>query len=1151
MVPIFDTRAAFHAWLEAQGLAHLARINLEPLAAYVDSGHWPELHRVGAKRRLSDLASADQLARTREWISDGPFKTALVNAVPRLLEAAIAERAQAIAEVPARLRPPDEPRAAQVHHRLLALRSTIGSTIAPRIEAVLDVRGLKFDAGLPGFVFTDWLPTEMPLREGGGFARAKVTLSLVPDQPTARCACGAQGCVHALAAIDTAIRSLREGLSPSVLSELTRPAWQRTLDALGSALKKAPPMLAATDGVLRFHLRVKGESIALDGWWNDTPYRRAELLERVKTTAERALVTLLPDPGVSASKALLESLVDSKLVVLADDPSRAVTIERAEVGLTAEERLNDVRLTASVEGAPLPPALLEHLRRAKPDALLFLWDEGPRRLTLLELKPQVKAALEVLKGDTRFPPESREALLDSLSQWAEQVPVAMPRSVMGARVSAEAVPVLRFTPQPGGGVELDVRIKPLPDAPSMEPGMGKVDLFLRRDGAPVHARRDLRGEEEIARQVLAILPRALAEEDPLSPYRFTFERAEQVFPCLAVAVTHSWGVEWVGKPLRNFGGAGPRSLRVTIEQKNELFGVLGTLSVFGERVELARLVESVRREARFVKVSSHDYVEITEALRQHVRAIADHAHVTKTDSLLVGPAAVEALRGLADAGAEVKGDRAWSKVRARVEQAGKATFELPVGLKATLRSYQLEGYRWLMRLAAIGVGGVLADDMGLGKTVQALAVLAARAEEGPAVVVAPTSVGWNWKEEARRFTPSLRFVELSQSVDRRMTLSELKAGDVLIVSYGLLVREAKRLAKVKFATAVFDEAQELKNANTQRFLAAKSIRAGFTFALSGTPIENHLGELWSLFSLVFPTLLGTWDDYRTRFALPIEKQIDPAAAPALSRVISPFLLRRTKTEVETELPPRTDVRVPVTLSPEEWTLYEDTRLAALSDLESPGNVLREQQRRVQVLAMLTRLRLAAAHPRLIEPQSTLGSAKVTRLLELIDELRSEGQRTLVFSQFTSLLALVKIELDRRRIRYLELDGSTPAGERKARVEAFQDGDAPVFLISLKAGGTGLNLTAATNVILLDPWWNPAVERQAADRAHRPGQTRPVTVYRLVSAHTVEEQMLLLHARKRSLIERVLSGTDAASKVTTDELLALVSRRERAEDLEQL
>jgi SNF2 family DNA or RNA helicase len=363
--------------------------------------------------------------------------------------------------------------------------------------------------------------------------------------------------------------------------------------------------------------------------------------------------------------------------------------------------------------------------------------------------------------------------------------------------------------------------------------------------------------------------------------------------------------------------------------------------------------------------------------------------------------------------------------------------------------------------------------------------------------------------------------------------------DVLIATYSLVARDLERLRGQTFATLVRDEAQAVKNAQTRRARAARALRADFRVALSGTPLENHLGELWSLFAVVFPGLLGSWDQFRDRFASPIERSQDPEARAALARVIKPFLLRRTKQQVTRELPPRTEIVVPIALSEPERALYEDARLAAVAELADRKG-LRDEQRRFQVLAALTRLRLLASHPRLHDRSSPVASSKLRRLIELVGELRAEGHRALVFSQFTSHLALVRDALAELAIPALYLDGETPAAQRKLRVQAFQAGEADVFLISLTAGGTGINLTAADYVFHLDPWWNPAVEDQATDRAHRIGQDRPVTVYRLIARGTIEDKILALHADKRALIAGVLEGTSAAARLTTRDLLALIS-----------
>ncbi|MDP1822821.1 MAG: DEAD/DEAH box helicase [Archangium sp.] len=1131
-MPAFETRAELHAWLEQQGLSHVARFNLEAVAPAVDPGLWKQLRSVGARRRLTDLACTELIARSTEWLPPGPLRDVLPGIVEQFIEHERITAQRARGEVPERL----TASSGEAHARLLELRKRVPEAVAPRLNEALRLDDLTFDGALPGFRFKDLLPTEQALRSGGGFGRAEVKLTLLPGALRFDCTCGMSPCVHVLAAIDTALLWLRTAPEKE-LGELARPAWHRTLAALDKALQTSTPVAEGAEVSWRLDV---AEEIEITAWVGERHLTRKDLLHEFGLPAiDSRLAPLLPETGEPVSRALLEGLIDHPRVVLLRDPSLGVRIERAQVGLVAEDRLGSVMVSAGLEGAAMPPFLADRVRKARPEEVLFLWDEGPRRLTLLDVKPELRELLGVLqKENALFPPESHGALLETLSKWAQRMPVAMPRSVLGESVPPAILPVLRLEARPKGAVELEVRVRALADGPALLPGDGPRDVHLRRGEKAVHAVRDLKAEVAFATTLCAELPLAAAEPGDL-PFHYRFEHPEDVLTlvdaCSRRAIPPE--LEWVGTPLRSVGGTGPRALKIAVKNDLEWFGVLGGLSVEGERVELARLLDAARRKARWVQVEAHTYVELNEVLRRHLERVADHVQTTK-HGLLVGPAATEALRALEAAGATLEADAAWKKLAERIEAARKLEPKLPRGLKAKLRPYQVEGYQWLSRLAAMGAGAVLADDMGLGKTVQALALLLERSSEGPALVVAPTSVAFNWQEEAARFAPSLKLHVYAELKDRT---KQLGAGDVLVVSYGLLVRDAKQLASREFATVVFDEAQNLKNAHTQRFLAAKALKAGFRVALSGTPIENHLGELWSLFALVFPPLLSSWDSFRVRFALPIEKQIDPAAGEALARVIEPFLLRRTKAEVETELPSRTEVRVPVVLSTAEWELYEDTRLAALSDLKTPKKDMKDQERRVQVLALLTRLRLVASHPRLHVATSQVVSSKLSRLMELLDELRAEGQRTLVFSQFTSHLALVREALDERGIGYVELDGSTARKVRTERIREFQDGNAPVFLLSLKAGGVGLNLTAATNVIHLDPWWNPAVEDQASDRAHRLGQKRPVTIYRLIAMGTVEEQMLTLHEKKRTLIAGVLSGKNVAGKLDTNELIALLTK----------
>jgi SNF2 family DNA or RNA helicase len=426
--------------------------------------------------------------------------------------------------------------------------------------------------------------------------------------------------------------------------------------------------------------------------------------------------------------------------------------------------------------------------------------------------------------------------------------------------------------------------------------------------------------------------------------------------------------------------------------------------------------------------------------------------------------------------------------------------------------------------------------MGLGKTLQALALLLARAPQGAALVVAPTSVCMNWVSEIARFAPTLNVI-LFGSGDRALALQDLKPFDLVICSYGLLQQETERFSAVPWHTIVLDEAQAIKNHQTKRAQAAMALQGDFRLICSGTPLENHLGELWSLFRFINPGLLGSLEDFNERYAGPIERQQDSEVRHRLRKLIGPFILRRTKSQVLSELPSRTEILRQVELSAEETALYEALRRAALerlADTEAPAG-----QRHIQILAEIMKLRRACCNPQLVAPELGLPSSKLAAFGELLDELLANRHKALVFSQFVDHLSLIRQELDARGVRYQYLDGSTPMQERQKRVNAFQAGDGDVFLISLKAGGTGLNLTAADYVIHMDPWWNPAVEDQASDRAHRIGQTRPVTIYRLVAKQTIEEKIVDLHKHKRALADSLLEGSDLAARMSADDMLQLL------------
>jgi superfamily II DNA or RNA helicase len=453
--------------------------------------------------------------------------------------------------------------------------------------------------------------------------------------------------------------------------------------------------------------------------------------------------------------------------------------------------------------------------------------------------------------------------------------------------------------------------------------------------------------------------------------------------------------------------------------------------------------------------------------------------------------------------------------------------EVPATFQGELRHYQRQGLAWMQRLRASGFNGILADDMGLGKTAQTIAHILREEADGrltaPCLVVVPTSLVPNWINEAKRFAPHLKLLVL-HGLGRHERRDEIASTNIVVTTYSVLARDIDWMRTVKWHLVVLDESQAVKNPEAKATRAVYELQAAHRLCLSGTPVENNLTELWSQFAFLMPGLLGDRRSFHKRFRVPIEKRGDAQCAASLSRRIRPFLLRRTKTDVATELPPKTEIIQRIELEPAQRDLYETIRLSMHDRVRDAIATAGISRSAITVLDALLKLRQACCDPRLVKlpgARDVQESAKLTCLIDMLQEMTEEGRRILVFSQFTSMLDLIKRELVEKKIDFVELTGSTQ--DRALPVDRFQRGEVPVFLISLKAGGRGLNLTAADTVIHYDPWWNPAAEDQATDRAYRIGQDKPVFVYKLIAAGTVEERILDLQAQKENLATATISG----------------------------
>jgi SNF2 family DNA or RNA helicase len=688
---------------------------------------------------------------------------------------------------------------------------------------------------------------------------------------------------------------------------------------------------------------------------------------------------------------------------------------------------------------------------------------------------------------------------------------------------------------------------------SLEPGALKKNFFYAGAAEPVHAARVECAPGADQKALLAELDTAglhkltkvyfwVDTSDPHKACRTCASEAEWMqflLKTVPLLEAEGWTVEQDASFA--FSMQAPEGWYVDMEEAGEDYRVSVGFTLQKERINILPFLLAHLRDGTSAEFLTLDDGRRVAVPRERIALLAStllemlNKGTTGTNAESMDVPwlrALELTRLQDDEAFETTLPQALKKKAVLLEQVTDAPpVEVPAIMRATLRPYQQQGVNWLQLLRSMNLGAMLGDDMGLGKTVQALAHIAIEKVSGrmttPCLIIAPTSVIYNWEAEAKKFAPDLK-VHVSHGSDRADHFESFASFDLILTTYPLLARDGEELMKHSFHLLILDEAQFVRNHRTHASRVVRLLAAEQRVALTGTPMENNLNELWSLFSFVMPGLLGTHDHFRARFRNPIENQNNAIIRKVLARRIAPFLLRRTKDEVALDLPPKTEMIRRVELTAPQQDLYETVRAAMDARVTAAVAAKGLAGSQIIVLDALLKMRQVCCHPQLLKSESAAkitDSAKLSALLEMLDEMIPEGRRVLIFSQFTSMLALIEAALNKRKIDWVTITGSTK--DRKTPVAEFQAGKVPVFLISLKAGGTGLNLTAADTVIHFDPWWNPAVEAQATDRAYRIGQDKPVFVYKLIAAGTVEERVLQMQERKKGLIDGLLSDQQDA------------------------
>lgn len=821
-------------------------------------------------------------------------------------------------------------------------------------------------------------------------------------------------------------------------------------------------------------------------------------------------------------KAVVE-LCGHPLLFLYTNPSVSVELIKAQPEIITEETKGGIRLKTNIDD---------------PEKKTVLIKETQTRFKLISLSPQQQSIIRMINKGATIPTRGKEKLLKTVSNLSSVVTVHSDITDGVAVKSIPCDPRLRVQIIPiGDGLRAELFVKPLGlEPPYVKPGKGSKVVYGIVDKERCQTVRNIAEEKNNLAKLTDAMAIVLDLDTDMAEESVIFADPYECLNLLEIIGKHDGIalIEWPdGERFRMKKSASFANLSLRVKGKGQWFELDGELSVDEDTViALKELIAMSRKsKGRFVELNPGEFLSLTEDLKKQIEELEAYATIDK-NGVLVNRFASHALEEITGNAASFKSDKSWKEFQKLIQGFSWADVAVPTNLDAELRPYQEEGFRWMARLKTWGAGACLADDMGLGKTVQAIAMMLHLAEKGPLLVVCPASVVPNWANELQKFAPTLNIVNLKQG-NRSEAFSSLAAFDVLVITYGLLQTETEKIAGINWAMAILDEAHAIKNTQTKSSKAAMNIQADFKLVLTGTPIQNHLGELWNLFNFCNPGLLGTLTQFTDRYV----KGDLPAQKNHLKKLITPFILRRTKNKVLDELPPKTEITYSVTLSDNEMAFYEALRRDAINLIETNNGP--NGQQHLQALAEITKLRLACCNTALVNKEIQLPSSKLEAFLEIVEELRANRHRALVFSQFVGHLAIVRGELDRQGIVYQYLDGSTSIPNRELAVKAFQSGKGELFLISLKAGGLGLNLTAADYVLHLDPWWNPAIEDQASDRAHRIGQSRPVTIYRLVAKNTIEEKIVRLHATKRDLADSLLDGTDQSARLSTSDLLNLL------------
>ena len=935
----------------------------------------------------------------------------------------------------------------------------------------------------------------------------------------------------------------RFGDHPTLVNIYHKAEWQSVLEGLMDEAEGGKMVTDEPDTRLMYirespdsnAIQVREQTRLKNGAWgngkrlSESRYKKGAV--EYMNNADRRILARLnhSDHWELQLEHVIEEMVDeSRLYIGRTAPFELVKVDRDKPYLMVEKEDDRFVVKSNVP-----------LGKAQDD--LVIVEDSPTHYSLINIPNEIRGYYIKLLQLGSLPLEAEPTLRSLLAKIGGKVELHSSLIEGGSTlplVDGQWSVGFKLSPKPGGNWEVEVFVRPLPGGrKTFRLGMGDEVIIDENEEGRVRVKRHLeleRQNRELVSHFWNSEGEEFIEREIYSP-EFMLDLVQMI-----QSQPDTFYAEWPegqGFKIRSLN-KGMSSWNGVLKQRGQWFDIEGDVNIDEQtRISISELLELVgKSKGKFVKIGEGEFLALSEKLKAQLKALDAIAN-RERGKIKISPFSA-ALMGddLLNGGLKLKMDQTLQDIRQRILDGSSYSPAIPKELNATLRPYQKDGYLWIARLNSWGAGALLADDMGLGKTIQTIAFLLLKKNEGPSLVVAPASVAPNWKTEMEKFAPTLNVQVLNFAADRQQVIRDAKAGDVVVTTYGILLSIQDDITQKHWNVACLDEAHIIKNRGAKTSAAAMKIQADNRVMLTGTPVQNHLGELWSLFQFVNPGLLGNYEHFSQKFIIPIEGYQDKEKQEQLEHIVHPFMLRRTKQAVLKELPEKIEIYHTVELNRDELAIYESIRVRAEKMLQAAGADID-----MHVLAEITRLRQAACSAQLIEPKWAGECSKITSLVELLQGVIEGGNRALVFSQFVSFFDIVRKELDRLGMKYFYIDGSVSMKQRAEMVEAFQNGENSLFLISLKAGGLGLNLTGANYVFHLDPWWNPAIEQQATDRTYRIGQNRAVTVYHLVSKNTIEEKIIRLHQTKRDLAENILAGTDASYKLTGKDLLEMVAK----------